>query len=155
MYLVVTQKSAKDTTTKRPAATKRTVDLKDCDDDDNIKTQDDQTLVGKIVVQDCPCEKRFSNNATRLAAVSATVTKQLQTYFQKLYNTKINYPTTVKVSTGNKTHTVFTYSVKVPKDDHGKVKVAMKHTCKDEEVSLQVPFYCFSHRGLYDLPKRE
>ena len=141
MSSVVTQKPGKDVTTKRPAATQRVVKVNECDDDDNIKTQDDQTLVGKIVVQDCPCEKRFSNNATRLAAVSASVTKQLQTYFQKLYNTKINYATTVKVLSGNKTHTVFNYIVKVPKDDHGKVKVAMKHTCKDEEVSFEIFFH--------------
>jgi hypothetical protein len=137
-FFLASAKVTKPATTKRPPATKRTVNVKDCDDDDNIKTQDDQTLVGKIVVQDCPCEKRFNNNATRLAVVSATVTKQLQAYFQKLYNTKINYPTTVKVVNGNKTHTLFSYTVKVPKDDHGKVKVAMKHTCKDEEVSEKI-----------------
>ena len=33
----------------------------------------------------------------------------------KQYQTNINYPTTVKVVSGNKTHTVFNYIVKVPK----------------------------------------
>ncbi len=96
--------------------------------------------MGKIIVQNCACEKRFKNNATRLAAVSATVTTQIRAYFQKLYNTKINYPTTVKVLSGNKTHTVFNYIVKVPKADHGKAKVVMKQACKDEEVSFQILF---------------
>jgi hypothetical protein len=94
--------------------------------------------VGKIIVQNCACEKRFKNNATRLAAVSATVTTQIRAYFQKLYNTKINYPTTVKVLSGNKTHTVFNYIVKVPKADHGKAKIVMKQACKDEEVSFKI-----------------
>ena len=121
--------------TARPPVTKRTVEVKDCDDDANIRAQDDQTLVGRIVVQDCPCERRFANNATRLAAVAATVTKQLRAYFQKLYNTKINYDCNVRVLTGNKTHTVFTYAVKVPKSDHDRARAALKQTCKDAEVS--------------------
>lgn len=111
------------------------MELKDCDNDDNIQATDDQTLVGKIVVKNCDCEKRFANNATRLAAVSAAVAQQLRAYFQKLYNTKINYDTTVKVLTGNKTHTVFNYIVKAPKSDHARAKVAMKQACKDDEVS--------------------
>jgi hypothetical protein len=121
--------------TKKPPVTKRTIQVKDCDDDDNIRAEDDQTLTGKIIVQDCPCEKRFKNNATRLAAVSATVDTQLRAYFQKLYNTKINYECIVKVLDGNKTHTVFSYTVKVPESDHSRVKTALKQTCKDDEVS--------------------
>jgi hypothetical protein len=92
-------------------------------------------LTGKIVVQDCPCEKRFANNATRLAAISATVATQLRSYFQTLYNTKINYECNVKVLSGNKTHTVLTYTVKAPKSDHSRVKAALKQTCKDEQVN--------------------
>jgi hypothetical protein len=121
--------------TKKPPVTKRTVQVKDCDDDGNIYAEDDQTLTGKIIVQDCPCEKRFKNNATRLTAVSGTVATQLRAYFQKLYNTKINYECIVKVLDGNKTHTVFSYTVKVPKSDHSRVKTALKQTCKDDEVS--------------------
>jgi len=121
--------------TKKPPATKRNVDVKNCDDADNVQVQDDQTLVGKIVVQSCPCEKRFSHNATRLAALSQTVTTQLRAYFQKLYQTTVNFPCVVKVLSGNKTHTTFTYTVKVPKSDHSKAKTAMQQTCKDEEVS--------------------
>jgi hypothetical protein len=41
----------------------------------------------------------------------------------------------VKVLDGNKTHTVFSYTVKVPKAEHGKAKIAMQHACKDEDVS--------------------
>jgi hypothetical protein len=132
--------------TKKPAVTQRTVQLKNCDDDDNIRVQDDETLTGKIVVQDCPCEKRFANNVTRLAAVSATVAAQLRAYFQKTYNTKINYQCDVKVLAGNKTHTVFTYTVKVPKADHERAKTALRQTCKDDEVSQQI--ICMSKHNL-------
>ncbi len=110
--------------------------------------------MGKIIVQNCACERRFKNNATRLAAVSATVATQLRAYFQKLYNTKINYPTTVKVLAGNKTHTVFNYIVKVPKADHGKAKVAMKHACKDEEVSFKILFF-FRTSSITELRNKE
>ena len=136
--------------TKRPPVTKRTVNVKNCDDD-TIRVKDDETLVGKIVVQNCNCERRFSNNATRLAAISSSVTIQLQRYFQKVYNTKVNYPTTVKVFSGNKTHTVFTYIVKVPKDSHGQAKEAMKHACKDEEVisSLFKQYYESVIHGIF------
>jgi hypothetical protein len=115
--------------------TKRTIQLKNCDDDNNIRATDDQTLTGKIIVQDCPCEKRFKNNATRLAAVSATVATQLRAYFQKLYNTKINYECKLSVVAGNKTYTVFSYTVKVPQSDHSRVKTALQQTCKDDQVS--------------------
>ena len=128
-------KTTKAGATKKPPATKRTVQIKGCDDDDNIREEDDQTLTGKIVVQDCPCENRFKNNATRLAYVSSTVASQLRTYFQKLYNTTINYQCIVKVLSGNKTHTTFTYTVKVPKSDHSRARVALKQTCKDDIVS--------------------
>lgn len=117
----------------RPPVTKRTVQVRNCDDD-TIRAQDDQTLVGKIVVQDCPCERRFANNATRLAAVGATVAKQLRAYFQQVYNTNINYDCNVRVEAGNKTHTVFAYAVKVPKSDHDRARVALKKTCQDQEV---------------------
>ena len=128
-------KTVKPGATRKPPATKRTVQVKDCDDDDDIQSKDDQTLAGRIVVQDCPCERRFANNATRLAAVSAAVAKQLRAYFQKLYNTAINYQVNVKVLSGNKTHTVFAYTVQVPKSEQSRVKNALKQTCKDEEVS--------------------
>lgn len=141
-------KTTKPGVTKKPPVTQRTVQLKDCDDDDNINAPDDETLTGKIVVQDCPCEKRFANNATRLAAVSATVATQLRAYYQKLYNTKINYQCDVKVLTGNKTHTVFTYTVKVPKSDHSKVKSALKQTCKDDEVSFS-KYFITKEKELY------
>ena len=124
--------------------TKRTVNVKNCDDDDSVVARDDETLVGKIVVQNCGCQKRFGNNATRLDAVAKAVTAQLQLYFQKLYNTKINYPISVKVLAGNKTHTVFNYIVKVPKANQGQAKVAMKHACKDEEVICSL-FCLFVH----------
>ncbi len=134
-FLSAQRKTTKSGAKKKPPVTKRTVKVQDCDNDDNIRAQDDETLTGKIVVQDCPCEKRFANNATRLAAISATVATQLRSYFQQLYNTKINYQCNVKVFSGNKTHTVLSYTVKVPKSDHARVKTALKQTCKDEQVS--------------------
>ncbi|CAF4157403.1 unnamed protein product, partial [Rotaria sordida] len=36
-------------------------------------------MTGKIVVQDCPCEKRFKNNATRLAKLSGAVKNTIET----------------------------------------------------------------------------
>ena len=114
--------------------------MKDCDDDDNIHASDDQTLTGRIVITDCPCEKRFKNNATRLAAISATVSRQLQLYFQQLYNTKINYNVKMQVLSGNQTHTVFSYVVNVPKSEQEKAKEALKKTCKDEEVSQNLDY---------------
>jgi hypothetical protein len=134
-YVLVQHKTKKVGGTKKPPATQRTVNVKDCDEEDNIRALDDETLIGKIVVQDCACEKRFKNNATRLAAVSATVTDKIRAYFRKLHNSTVNYPCVVKVLDGNKTHTVFSYTVKVPKPEHGKAKIAMQHACKDEDVS--------------------
>ncbi|UJR38625.1 hypothetical protein I4U23_031291, partial [Adineta vaga] len=131
-----TKKPTQAGVTKRPPATTRTVQVKNCDDDD-IEEQD-QTLTGKIVVQDCPCEKRFANNATRLAALSSTVCTQLRNYFQQLHGTKVNYPCSVKVLTGNKTHTVFSYTVNVPKAEQSKAKAALKKTCKDDEVKKTI-----------------
>ena len=138
MFIILAQrKTTKAGTTKRPPATKRTVQVKDCDNDDNIRAQDDQTLTGKIIVEDCPCEKRFSN-ASRLAVLSSAVATQLRAYFQQLYHTKVNYQVDVKVLTGDKTHTVFTYTVKVPQADHTKAKAALKETCKDEQVNYYI-----------------
>lgn len=135
IYFLATQsRTTKATGTKRPPVTQRVVQVKGCDDDDNIRVQDEQTLNGTIIVQDCPCEKRFANNATRLAAVAAKVAEQLQAYFQLLYKTNVNFPVQVTVKSGNQTHTIFNYLVKVPKADHGKAREALKKTCKDEQV---------------------
>ena len=108
--------------------------MKNCDDDDNIREDNDESLTGKIMVESCPCEKRYKSNRTRLAALSTTISKQLRAYFQKLYNTNINYKSTVEVLSGNKTHTLFAYTVQIPKFDHTRAKAAMKLLCKDEEV---------------------
>ncbi|CAF4951495.1 unnamed protein product, partial [Rotaria sp. Silwood1] len=133
--------------TKKPPATKRTVQVKNCDDDDNVRSEDDQTITGKIVVQDCPCEKRFKNNATRLAALSATLDKQLRAYYQKLYNTNINYKCNVKVLSGNSTHTVFAYTVQIPKQEHTRARAAFKLLCKDEEVKKTIETASIKHEG--------
>ncbi|CAF1392550.1 unnamed protein product [Adineta ricciae] len=126
------RKTTKAGATKKPPATTRKVEVKNCDDHDyNDK---DQVLTGKIVVQDCPCEKRFANNASRLAAVSSTVCTQLRNYFQQLYGTKINYPCSLKVVAGNKTHTVFAYTVNVPQSEQSKAKAAAKKACQDDQV---------------------
>ena len=131
--ILAQRKTTKAGVTKKQPATTRKVEVKNCDDHDyNDK---DQVLTGKIVVQDCPCEKRFANNASRLAAVSSTVCTQLRNYFQQLYGTKINYPCNLKVVTGNKTHTVFAYTVNVPQSEQSKAKAAAKKACQDEQVS--------------------
>jgi hypothetical protein len=120
---------------RRPQATSRKVQIGDCDSDDNIRVKDDQTLSGKISVTKCGCERRYRNNATRLAAVSKTVADRLRVYFQKLYNTNINYPVVVKMLKGNHKQTIFGYTVKVPSSDQTKVRNALKQACKDDEVS--------------------
>ena len=130
-----THKTRKPGFTRRPPAVTRKVKIGNCDSDDNIRVQDDQTLTGKIVVTKCGCERRFRNNATRRAEVSKTVADRLRVYFQKLYNTTINYPVVVKMLTGNHSHTVFGYTVKVPSSDQTKVKNALKQACKDDKVS--------------------
>jgi hypothetical protein len=131
----VKAKTTKSGGSVKTPVTKRTIQVKNCDDDDNFQTKDSQTLTGKIVVEDCPCEKRYKTNATRLAAVSASVATQLRAYFQQLYNTKINYQVDLSVVDGNKTFTVFSYNVKAPQSDHARVKNALKQTCKDDQVS--------------------
>ena len=144
VYLISVQaKTTKSGGVKKPPVTKRTIQVKNCDDADDIQTKDSQTLTGKIVVEDCPCESRYKNNATRLAAVSSTVATQLRTYFQKLYNTKINYQVDLTVIDGNKTYTVFSYTVKAPQTDHSKLKNALIQTCKDDQVS-QLQLNCLN-----------
>lgn len=111
------------------------MEMKNCDDEDNIRTQDDHTLIGRIVVQGCPCEKRFKNNQTRFALVSDIVCRQFQTHLQKLYFIRINYPVKFRLLSGNTTHTLFDCIVEAPKSDHLRVKFALKQTCKDDQVS--------------------
>ena len=113
------------------------MNINNCDNDDNIRVKDEQTLTGKIVVQNCDCANRFRNNATRVAAVAQTVADRLRVYFQKLYGTTFNYQVSLKVLTGNKTHTVFSYTVKVPAAEQSKVKDAMKKACKDDKVRIE------------------
>ena len=133
--LVRTQKPTKSRRTRRPRRTNRTVEIKNCDDDDNVRAEDDQTLTGKIVVKSCPCESRFKKNATRLRKLSDAVCKQVRAYFQKVYSTQMNYDCRVRVLSGNKTHTVFSYTLKAPKSDHARAKAALKAACKHEDVS--------------------
>jgi hypothetical protein len=121
--------------TRRPPVTKRIVQVKGCDDENNIRVKDDETLTGRIAIKKCGCERRYKNNATRLGMVSDTIAARLRVHFQKLYKTEIDYPVTVKVLTGNRTHTLFAYTVKVPEDQQAKVKKALKRTCKDAAVS--------------------
>lgn len=103
-------------------------------------------------MKDCPCEKRYKNNATRLAAISTTVTNQLKTYFQQLYKTNINYPVKVSVEGGNKTYTLFSYTVKVPQTEQSKAKKALIQTCKDDKVFnkfLIIYFYFIFYCKIY------
>lgn len=120
---------------KRPCATKRNVQVKNCDDDSYIQEKDAQTMTGKILVKDCPCESRFKNNETRLAALASVLTTQLRFYFQQLYQTQINYDCSVRVLDGNDTYTLFEYTVRIPQVHHAKARNAMKQVCKDDKVS--------------------
>lgn len=138
LFSVAPSRTTKVGGTKRPPVTKRVVQVKGCDDDDNIRVQDEQTLNGTIIVQDCPCEKRFANNATRLATIATAVQQQLRLYFQQLYKNNIDYPVSVSVRSGNQTHTIFNYVVKVPKSEHNRAREALKKTCKDEHVSVDL-----------------
>ena len=137
-FRLAQHKTHKPGATRKPPATQRTVNINNCDNDDSIRTKDEQTLTGRIAAESCACENRFKNNATRLAAVAQTVTDRLRAYFQKLHNTTFNYQVTLKVLTGNKSHTVFSYTVKVPAAEQSKVKDAMRKTCKDNKVSQHV-----------------
>ena len=134
--LVTSAKTTKAGVTSRPPATKRTVEVKNCDDDDNIRAEDDQTISGKIVVKDCPCQKRFKNNATRLRKLSDAVCKQISAYFQRVHNTQTNYQCKVRVLSGNQTHTVFSYIINAPKSDHTRARAALKEACKNKEVRV-------------------
>ncbi|CAF4345797.1 unnamed protein product, partial [Rotaria sp. Silwood2] len=140
-------KTTKADKTKKPPTTKRTVQVKNCDDDDDIREEDDQTMSGKIVVQSCPCEKRFKNDRMRLAALSAALAKQLRVYYQQLYNTNINYRCSVNVLSGNKTHTVFAYTVNIPKAEHRRARTALKLLCKDEEVKKTIETESIKREG--------
>jgi hypothetical protein len=130
-----TPKSTKRPHTRRPPTTNRTVEVVNCDDQDNVRAVDEETLIGKIVVKSCPCEKRFKKDASRLKALSVVVTKKLRAYFQNVYRTEINYDVKVQVLSGNKTFTVFSYTVKVPKPEQARTKTALNEVCKDKEVS--------------------
>ncbi len=88
------------------------------------------------MVQDCTCEKKFTNDAWRLAAVEASVTTQLQAYYQQLYNTKINYVIGLKVVGENSTYTWFNFTVKVPIADHDKVRPCIQKAWNDDQASF-------------------
>lgn len=137
---------------QRSRTIKRIVEMKHCDDDDNIRTLDDHTLISRIVVQGCPCEKRFKNNQTRFARVSDIVSRRFQTHLQKLYFLRINYPVNLRLFDGNTTHTLFDCIVEAPKSDHVRVKFALKQTCKDDQVShVDKMVLMWSRKGQYSL----
>jgi hypothetical protein len=104
-------------------------------DDSAITQVDDQTLQGTIVVTDCPCEARYNSNASRIAAVSAEVTTQLNQYMTKTHGNKVNYQCTVQDVTGNATNTVFKYTCTVPKADHDNAKLGMQQCCTNDQVN--------------------
>ena len=118
--------------TKAPA-TSRNVQMKTCDNN-TIKEVDDQTLQGTIIVEDCPCEARFANNASRIAAVSAEVTTELNLYMKQTHGSQSNYQCSVQVVNGNGTDTAFHYTCIVPKADHDNVKAGMQQCCTNSQV---------------------
>jgi hypothetical protein len=107
--------------------------MKSCNDS-AIKEIDDQTLQGIIIVEDCPCEARYSSNATRIAAVSAEVTTQLNLYMKQTHGSQVNYQCNVQEVSGNGTHTEFHYTCAVPKADHDNAKLGMQQCCTNDQV---------------------
>jgi hypothetical protein len=121
-------------TTKKPPATSRNVQMAPCDDS-AITAVDDQTLQGIIIVQDCPCEARYNSNASRIAAVSAEVTTQLNQYMTQTHGSKVNYQCKVQDVAGNGTYTKFQYTCAVPKADHDHAKLGMQQCCTNDQVN--------------------
>jgi hypothetical protein len=119
--------------TKSAPATSRNVQLKDCHNT-SVKEVDDQTLQGIIIVEDCPCEARFTNNAARINAVSTEVTTQLNSYMKQTHGNTVNYKCAVQLVTGNATNTVFHYTCTVPKADHANALVGMLQSCTNPQV---------------------
>jgi len=119
--------------TKKTPATSRNVQMKNCSSD-SIKEVDDQTLQGIIIVEDCPCEARFTNNASRIAAVSAEVTTQLDLYMQQTHGSQAHYQCSVQLVSGNATHTAFHYTCLAPKVDHAQMIVGMQQCCTNDQV---------------------
>jgi hypothetical protein len=111
--------------------------MKNCNES-AIKEIDDQTLQGIIIVEDCPCEARYSNNASRIAAVSAEVTTQLNSYMKQTHGSQSNYRCTVQLVSGNGTKTVFHYACTVPKADHDKAKVGMQQCCTNDQIKKTI-----------------
>jgi hypothetical protein len=107
--------------------------MKSCNDS-AIKEIDDQTLQGIIIVEDCPCEARYSSNATRIAAVSAEVTTQLNLYMKQTHGSQVNYQCNVQEVSGNDTHTAFHYTCAVPKADHDNAILGMQQCCTNDQV---------------------
>ncbi len=119
--------------TKSAPATSRNVQLKQCHNT-SAKEVDDQTLQGVIIVEDCPCEARYTNNASRIAAVSSEVTTQLNLYMKQTHGNTVNYQCSVTVVSGNATDTVFHYTCSVPKADHAKALLGMLQVCTNDQV---------------------
>jgi hypothetical protein len=123
--------------TKKAPATSRNVQMKDCGNN-TIKEVDDQTLQGTIIVEDCPCESRFANNASRIAAVSAEVTQQLDSYMQQVHGSQSKYQCSVQLVSGNGTDTAFHYTCTAPQADHDKIKLGMQQCCTNDQVTFSV-----------------
>ena len=107
--------------------------MKDCDTS-AITALDDQTLQGTIIVEDCPCEARFANNASRMAAVSAEVTTQLNAYMDDTHGDTVKYQCTVQAVSGDGTETTFHYVCIVPLSSQAKAILAMQQCCTNDQV---------------------
>lgn len=107
--------------------------MKDCDTS-SITAVDDQTLQGTIIVEDCPCESRYANNASRMAAVSAEVTTQLNAYMDDTHGDTVNYQCKVQAVSGDGTETTFHYVCSVPKASHDKAILGMQQCCTNDQV---------------------
>ena len=137
--------------TKAVPAKTRNVQMKKCDQS-AITPVDDQTLQGTIIVDDCPCESRYSSNATRIKAVGDEVTNQLNAYMKQTHGSQSKYQCSVQYVNGNGTNTNFHYTCKAPKADHDKIKAGMQQCCTNDAV---IVFFFLQFRILRSYLKSE
>ncbi|CAF4159037.1 unnamed protein product, partial [Adineta steineri] len=121
----------------KPPAQSRNVQMKPCDDS-SIASVDDNTIQGTIIVDDCPCEARYTSNASRIAAVEAEVTTQLNAYMKQTHGNNVNYKCSMQYVNGNGSNTQFHYTCAVPKADHDNVRAGMKQCCTNAQIKNKI-----------------
>lgn len=112
-----------------------------CNREQDVFSRDDQTLYGNIVIQNCNCQNEFRNDAWRCASIGAAVTAQAQAYYQQFYNTKINWLINFQLVAENTTHTIFSYTAKVPRAYHDKMRPCIFRAWNNDQVSFGLISY--------------